>query len=266
MIDRASFSSRLAHRLAIVALFAIGVGIRPEVAFGAKESVKSASVAKPELKAKPSVSPKVASETKSVSASPAKGTKTKTEAEAEAEAVVAKQKAAKVKAEAEAAANAAKEKAAKSKAKAEAEAAALAAKEKAAKAKAEAEAAAAAKAEAEAKAAALRRRTEIAKRVAGLGPMSVGLPNAGYLVNGVSMQMSEDWVVTLPSHGYGTEETVKQLGQCITATRAAYPGGQRVMLGLLECARRWQTAPAQEPPHGPRRRRLLLSATGSGVG
>lgn len=71
------------------------------------------------------------------------------------------------------------------------------------------------------------------KRLTHLGAMSVGLPNTGYLVNGVRMPEGEDWVLTVPSHGFGTEETVRQLGQCITATRAEYPDSPRVMLGSL---------------------------------
>jgi LysM repeat protein len=100
-------------------------------------------------------------------------------------------------------------------------------------AKARAEERAMAKARAEAREAAERKRREIAKRVSALGAMSVGLPNSGFLVNGIQMQTTDDWVVTLPSHGYATEETLNQLGQCIRATRLAYPGGQRVMLGSL---------------------------------
>lgn len=162
--------------------------------------------------------------TKDNTASKAKAT----EAKDETKAAASKARLAKTQAEAKAA----EAKGAEAKVKAAAEAKAKAAAE--AKAVALAEAAEArAKADAEAKAAAERRRAEIAKRVAELGPMSVGLPNAGYLVNGVAMKTSEDWVVTLPSHGYGTEETVRQLGHCISATRAAYPGGQRVMLGSL---------------------------------
>lgn len=74
------------------------------------------------------------------------------------------------------------------------------------------------------------------ERLARLGAMSVGLPNTGYLVNGVRMPASDDWVVTMPSHGYATEETIRQLSYCISATRAAYPDSPRVMLGSLSAA------------------------------
>jgi LysM repeat protein len=66
--------------------------------------------------------------------------------------------------------------------------------------------------------------------------MSIGLPNTGYLVNGVRMPEGDDWVITMPSHGYGTEETVRQLSHCITATRAEFADSPRVMLGSLSAA------------------------------
>lgn len=81
-------------------------------------------------------------------------------------------------------------------------------------------------------------------RLQRLGAMSIGLPNTGYLVNGVRMPEGDDWVITMPSHGFGTEETVRQLGHCITATRAAFPDSPRVMLGSLSAA-----AGGKLPPH-----------------
>lgn len=80
--------------------------------------------------------------------------------------------------------------------------------------------------------------------LAKLGAMSVGLPNTGFLVNGVRMPESEDWVITMPSHGFATEETVRQLGQCIRATRAAHPDSPPVMLGSLSAAQGGKL-----PPH-----------------
>jgi hypothetical protein len=35
-----------------------------------------------------------------------------------------------------------------------------------------------------------------------LGPMSVGHPHEGFLVNGERLPNSDDWVLTLPSHGW----------------------------------------------------------------
>lgn len=87
-------------------------------------------------------------------------------------------------------------------------------------------------------------RPEDIERLARLGAMSIGLPNTGYLVNGVRMPEGEDWVITMPSHGYGTEETVRQLSQCISATRATFDNSPRVMLGSLSAA-----TGGKLPPH-----------------
>lgn len=95
-----------------------------------------------------------------------------------------------------------------------------------------------------AKAPAPRPSPETVARLTRLGAMSVGLPNTGVLVNGVRMPDGEDWVLSVPSHGYGTEETVRQLGQCITATRHAFPDSPRVMLGSLSAA-----SGGKLPPH-----------------
>lgn len=77
------------------------------------------------------------------------------------------------------------------------------------------------------------RRAEAAERLRRLGAMSVGLPNTGFLVNGVRMPQGDDWTITVPSHAYATEETVRQLGECITAARAEFRDSPRVMLGSL---------------------------------
>jgi LysM repeat protein len=66
-----------------------------------------------------------------------------------------------------------------------------------------------------------------------LGSISVGRPDAGVLVNGVRLPASADWVVTAPSHAYGTEETVSQLAHCAHEVRARFPGSPAVILGSL---------------------------------
>src|SRR5690606_14377549 len=85
---------------------------------------------------------------------------------------------------------------------------------------------------------------EEVSRLRSLGSMSVGLPNTGYLVNGGRMPQGEDWVITVPSHAYGTEETVRQLSHCISATRAAFPDSPRVMLSSLSAV-----TGGKLPPH-----------------
>jgi murein endopeptidase len=70
-------------------------------------------------------------------------------------------------------------------------------------------------------------------RVEALGSISVGRPDAGLLINGVRLPASPDWVVTAPTHAYGTEESVEQLAHCIHKVRASFPGSPAVMLGSL---------------------------------
>lgn len=70
-----------------------------------------------------------------------------------------------------------------------------------------------------------------------LGPLSVGHPHAGFLVNGVKLPSSEDWVITMPSHGYGTQETNDALASCIGKVRREIPNSPKVMLGSLSAER-----------------------------
>lgn len=71
------------------------------------------------------------------------------------------------------------------------------------------------------------------KPIAGYGPISVGHPSAGYLVNGARMPAGEDWVLTAPRHVYATAETIEQLRHCLTRIRAERPGSPPVKLGSL---------------------------------
>jgi LysM domain/Penicillin-insensitive murein endopeptidase len=66
-----------------------------------------------------------------------------------------------------------------------------------------------------------------------LGSLSVGKPNTGYLVNGVRIPNDPDWVLTVPTHGYGTQEAVEQLQHCLHRVHEQYPGSSPVMLGSM---------------------------------
>jgi hypothetical protein len=70
-------------------------------------------------------------------------------------------------------------------------------------------------------------------RVESLGSISVGRPDAGLLINGVRLSSSPDWLVTAPSHAYGTEETVEQLSHCVRRVRARFAASPQVMIGSL---------------------------------
>jgi hypothetical protein len=66
-----------------------------------------------------------------------------------------------------------------------------------------------------------------------LGSISVGAPHTGFLFNAVRLPAAPDWAITVPTHAYGTEETVEQLAHCVHSARAAFPGSPRVMIGSL---------------------------------
>lgn len=69
------------------------------------------------------------------------------------------------------------------------------------------------------------------------GPLSVGHPHAGFLVNGERLPASDDWVITVPSHGYGTHETNQALALCIGQVRRDFADSPKVMLGSLSAER-----------------------------
>lgn len=72
-----------------------------------------------------------------------------------------------------------------------------------------------------------------AKPISSFGPISVGHPSAGFLVNGARMPASDAWVLTAPRHVYATDETIEQLRHCLTRVRAEHPGSPPVRLGSL---------------------------------
>ena len=71
------------------------------------------------------------------------------------------------------------------------------------------------------------------KPIGSYGPISVGHPSAGFLVNGARMPAGDDWVLTAPKHVYATTESVEQLSRCLSRVRAQHPGSPPVRLGSL---------------------------------
>jgi murein endopeptidase len=69
--------------------------------------------------------------------------------------------------------------------------------------------------------------------VASLGSLSIGHAHEGYLLNGVRMPPGKEWVVGVPQHAWGTEETVANLIHCIRKVAERFPDTPRVMLGSL---------------------------------
>ncbi len=76
-----------------------------------------------------------------------------------------------------------------------------------------------------------------------LGSISVGLPNAGFLVNGVRMPPGEDWVLSIPDHAWGTDETVESLVRAIRRVAADHPGGPRAIVGSISAEHGGPLAP-----------------------
>lgn len=72
------------------------------------------------------------------------------------------------------------------------------------------------------------------KDPASLGPLSVGKPNAGALVNGIAMPASAGkWTVLEPGLAYGTKETVDGISKAIERVHANFPGTQPIPIGHI---------------------------------
>ncbi len=66
-----------------------------------------------------------------------------------------------------------------------------------------------------------------------LGSISVGHPNAGYLVNAVKMPKGDAWVLSIPDHAWGTDETVGSLTHVLESVARRFPGGPRAIIGSI---------------------------------
>lgn len=72
------------------------------------------------------------------------------------------------------------------------------------------------------------------KAISEYGPISVGHPHEGYLVNGMEMPKGPHWSITAPQHRWGTEETIDALIHCIERVNEKFPQGTPpAMLGSL---------------------------------
>jgi penicillin-insensitive murein endopeptidase len=78
---------------------------------------------------------------------------------------------------------------------------------------------------------------EIERRVkadlASLGPITLGPPNRGRLVNGVRMPDGERWRLTDPGNAYGTQETIDSIVRAIDKVHEEFPGAPQVIIGHL---------------------------------
>lgn len=72
------------------------------------------------------------------------------------------------------------------------------------------------------------------KDPASLGPLSVGKPNAGALVNGVKMPSDPaKWIVLEPGLAYGTQETVDGISRAIERVHADFGSSQPIPIGHI---------------------------------
>jgi len=72
----------------------------------------------------------------------------------------------------------------------------------------------------------------IAQRDAGaLGPLSIGTPDAGLLVNPLPMPEGPLWTIRNPRESYGTRETLDFIVGAIQSVESRYPGSPRVVIG-----------------------------------
>jgi LysM repeat protein len=84
---------------------------------------------------------------------------------------------------------------------------------------------------------------EIPPDLRALGPLSVGHPAAGYLINSVPMPRSEHWVLTAPDHGFATAETVDALSHCLTRVHERFPSADPTRLGSISAVRGGRISP-----------------------
>jgi penicillin-insensitive murein endopeptidase len=73
----------------------------------------------------------------------------------------------------------------------------------------------------------------VKENLAALGPMSLGKPNAGALLNAVQMPPGEHWDVVIPPVAYGTAETIAQLARAIEVVNRQFPGSHRLSIGHI---------------------------------
>jgi penicillin-insensitive murein endopeptidase len=69
-----------------------------------------------------------------------------------------------------------------------------------------------------------------------LGPLSIGTPDAGLLVNPHPMHEGPLWTIRDPSQAYATAETIQYLLTALLAVEEAHPGSPRVVVGDISRA------------------------------
>jgi murein endopeptidase len=76
-------------------------------------------------------------------------------------------------------------------------------------------------------------RVEARRDPGALGPLSIGTPDAGLLLNPLPFPEGSFWTVRDPRESWGTDETIAYLIAAIESVEARYPGSPRLVIGDL---------------------------------
>lgn len=83
-----------------------------------------------------------------------------------------------------------------------------------------------------------------------VGPLALGTPNAGALVNGVPMPKSDKWFVQDPSCAWGTQETVDAIARVIEKVATEHPGAPPLAIGHISSKRGGHLSPHKSHQSG----------------
>jgi murein endopeptidase len=92
--------------------------------------------------------------------------------------------------------------------------------------------------------------TRYKKDPASVGPLSLGAPNAGALVNGVQMPKSDKWIVQDPSCAWGTQETVDGIARSIEKVAQEHPGAPALAIGHISSRKGGHLSPHKSHQSG----------------
>ncbi len=93
-------------------------------------------------------------------------------------------------------------------------------------------------------------RAKVVRSMASLGPISVGRPSAGALVNGVMLACAERCKLSDPGRAWGTQETVDNIVHAIGVVQAQFPGTPPLAVGHLSARRGGSLAPHRSHQSG----------------
>ncbi|HMY18403.1 MAG TPA: penicillin-insensitive murein endopeptidase [Polyangium sp.] len=83
-----------------------------------------------------------------------------------------------------------------------------------------------------------------------VGPLALGTPNAGALVNGVPMPKSDKWIVQDPSCAWGTQETIDQIVRTIEKVYAEHANSPPLAIGHISSKRGGHLSPHKSHQSG----------------